>query len=126
MINGRRQPYQAEAPATLKLQVRRITAPDEVLLDGRPLATIPADTPNEATLAFEIPPDRLAKVNRVTLRAAIKRGSDRDNFSVGPIWLEYKNRKIYDLRYPTFERHHIGDAPGSQYKPERDCYFCRP
>jgi hypothetical protein len=126
IINGRRQPYQADAPATLKFQVRRITAPDEVLLDGRPLATIPADTPNEATLAFEIPPDRLAKVNRVTLRAAIKRGSDRDNFSVGPIWLEYKNRKIYDLRYPTFERHHIGDAPGSQYKSERDCYFCLP
>ena len=47
IINGRRQPYQADAPATLKFQVRRIKATDEVLLDGRPLATIPADTPNE-------------------------------------------------------------------------------
>ena len=106
--------------------MRRITAPDEVLFDSRPLAAIPADTPNEAALAFEIPPDRLAKVNRVTLRAAIKQGTDRDNFSVGSIWLEYRNRKTYDLRYPTFERHHIGDAPGSPYKPERDCYFCLP
>lgn len=126
IVNGRRQPYQADAPATLRLQVRRVNAPDEVLLDGQPLATIPADTPNEATLAFAIPADRLAKVNRVTLRAAIERGTDRDDFSVGPIWLEHKNRKLYDLRYPTFERHNIGDAPGTQYKPERDCYFCLP
>ena len=126
IVNGRRQPYQADAPATLKLRVRQINAPDEVLLNGQPLATIPADTPNETTLSFEIAPERLAKVNRVTLRAAVERGNDRDDFSVGPIWLEYKKRKIYDLRFPTFHRYSIGDVPGNRYRPETDCYFCLP
>ncbi len=123
VVNGRRQPYRADAPATLKFQVRRVNAPNEVLLDGLPLAIIPANTPDEATVSFEISPDRLAKVNRVTLRAAIERENDRDDFSAGPIWLEYKARKFYDLRFPTFDRQNVGDAPGAHYQPERDWYL---
>ncbi len=84
-----------------------------MLLDGLPLAIIPANTPDEATVSFEISPDRLAKVNRVTLRAAIERENDRDDFSAGPIWLEYKARKFYDLHFPTFDRQNVGDAPGA-------------
>jgi len=126
VVNGRRQPYRADAPAALKFQVRRVNAPNEVLLDGLPLAIIPANTPDEATVSFEISPDRLAKVNRVTLRAAIERENDRDDFSAGPIWLEYKARKFYDLRFPTFDRQNVGDAPGAHYQPERDWYFCLP
>lgn len=126
VVNGRQERYKADAPATLKLQVRGINANDEVLLDGQPLGTIPADTPKETTLSFEIPGDRLAKVNRVTVRAGIERGTDKDDFSVGPIWLEYKKKKVYDLRYPVFERHPVGDAAPKRYKPEKDLYFCLP
>jgi len=126
VVNGRQEPYAADAPAALKLQVRGINAPDELLVDGKPLALIPADTPNETTLSFEIPADRLGKLNRLTIRAAEERGSDRDDFSVGPVWLEYKNRRIHDLRYPTFERHPVGDAAPARYQPEKDLFFCLP
>ncbi|MEN6498048.1 MAG: metallophosphoesterase [Thermoguttaceae bacterium] len=126
VVNGRQESYQTDVPATLKLQVRGINATDEILLDGQPLGTIPADTPNETTLSFELPSDRLAKVNRVTVRAGIERGTNKDDFSVGPVWLEYKKKKVYDLRYPTFHRHSVGDASPKRYKPEKDLYFCLP
>jgi hypothetical protein len=126
VINGRPESYAADAPATLKLQARGINAADEIMLDGRPLATIPANTPAETTLAFTIPTERLGKVNRVTIRAAAERGTNLDDFSVGPVWLEYKKGRIYDLRYVTFERHSVGDAIPTRYKPEKDLFFCLP
>jgi hypothetical protein len=121
VVNGRETPYRADEPAVLKLQVRSVHAVEEVLLDGRPLGTIPADTPNETTLSLNVPAERLGKLVRVTVRSGARNGR-KDNFSVGPIWLEYKGRRIYDLRFVTFERHAMGDAaPGR--KPERDWYF---
>lgn len=126
VINGRPEPFQTDKPATLKLQVRGINAPDEILLNGKPLATIPADTPKETTLSFDMPADRLVKLNRVTIRAAIERGKDKDDFSVGPVWLEYGKKRLYDLRYVSFHRHTIGDANPAKYQTEKDLYFCLP
>lgn len=126
VINHRAEPFRTETPATLKLQVRAINADDEVLLNGKPLGIIPAGTPNETTLSFEIPAERLAKVNQVTIRAGIERGTNKDDFSAGPVWLEYQKRKIYDLRYPVFQRHSIGDANPKRSATEKDCYFCLP
>ena len=120
VLNGRQEPYQATADAVLKLDVRGVRAPGELLLDGKPLGTIPADTPQGSVLSFEIPKDRLAKVNRVTIRSNGKPG-----FSAGPVWLEYQRKKIYDLRYVSFERHRIVATPDHP-KPERDLYFCLP
>jgi hypothetical protein len=126
VVNGRPEPFHSDSPAVLKLQVRGINAADEVLLNGKALATIPATTPSNSTLQFPVPAERLAKVNRVTIRAVVQRGQDLDDFSVGPIWLEYKGKPLYDLRYPSFERHLIGDAPTRRYRPEREIYFCLP
>jgi len=123
VVNGRTQPYVAKAAATLRLQVRAIDAPDVVLLNGEPLGVIPADTPKDTTLAMEIDRERLGKLNRVTIRAA-SQGSGNDHFSVGPIWLEYEGKRIYDLRYPVFERHTIGGSNPAQ--SEKDVYFCLP
>jgi hypothetical protein len=121
--NGRVQPYTAESSATLKVQVRGIDAPDAVFFNGEPLGLIPADTPKETTLEFKVGKERLMKFNRVTLRAAAQ-GKGKDQFSVGPVWLEYKGKKIYDLRYASFERHVIiGDDPR---RSEKELYFCLP
>lgn len=121
--NGRTEPYTAEAPAKVKLQVRGIDAADTVLLNGDPLAVIPAGTTNETTLAFEVGKERLVKFNRVTLRAAAQ-GKGKDQFSVGPVWLEYKGKKIHDLRYASFERHMIvGDDPR---RGEKELFYCLP
>lgn len=126
VINGRPEPFQTNTPATLKLQVRGINAPDEILLNGKPLAAIPADTPKETTLSFDIPAERLIKLNRITIRAAIERGKDKDDFSVGPVWLEYGKKRLYDLRYVSFHRHTIGDGNPAKYSPEKDLLFCLP
>jgi hypothetical protein len=61
----------------------------------------------------------------VTVRAG-PRGKGKDNFSVGPIWLEYRGRRLYDVRFASFERHAIGDSPSPHYKLERDWYFAMP
>jgi hypothetical protein len=126
VVNGRPEPYRAEQPAVLKLQVRGIGAADELLFNGRPLATIPAKTAKDSVLQFPIPAERLAKVNRLTIRAVPKRPGDLDDFSVGPVSLIYRGKPICDLRFPTFHRHLVGDAKPVRYQPERDVYFCLP
>lgn len=123
VVNGRVEPYQADAAATLTFQVRGIDAADAVLLGGEPLGVIPADTPKDTTLSMEIPRERLGKLNRVTLRA-VDQGASKDAFSVGPVWLEYGGKRIYDLRYPTFERHSLGGNDPNRV--EKDLYFCLP
>jgi hypothetical protein len=121
--NGRTEPYAAAAPAKVKLQVRGIDAADAILFNGEPLAVIPAGTTNETVLAFEVGKERLVKFNRVTIRAAAQ-GAGRDQFSAGPVWLEYKGKKVYDLRYASFERHMIvGNDPD---RGEKELYYCLP
>jgi len=123
VVNGREEPYHADASATLKMTVRGIDAPNAILLNGEPLATIPADTPKETTLEFPIARERLGRLNRVTVRAA-DHGTGKDHFSVGPVWLEYLGKRIHDLRYPTFDRHTIGGNDPA--RGEKDLYFCLP
>lgn len=121
--NGRCAAYEAAAPATLKLQVRGINAADEVLFNGDPLGVIPGHATNETTVAFAIGKERLAKFNRVTIRAASE-GTGKDVFSVGPVWLEYKGKKICDLRFASFERHVIiGNDPR---RCEKTLFYCLP
>ena len=121
--NGRTETYAADISAMLRLQVRGIDAADAVLFNGEPLGVIPADTPKETTLTFEVGKAKLIKLNRVTLRASAQ-GPGKDQFSVGPVWMEYKGKKMHDLRYASFERHLIvGDDPK---RCEKELYFCLP
>lgn len=126
VVNDRPEPFRSDLPAGLKMQVRGVGAANEVLFNGRPLAIIPAKTPNNSLLEFPIPAERLTKVNRVSLRAVAERGADLDDFSVGPISLEYKKQTLADPRYPGFQRHLIGDAPAPRYQRQCDLYYCLP
>ena len=122
VANGRTEAYAAAAPATLKVQVRGIRVANEILLNGAPLGVIPAGTTNETTLAFDISKTRLEKCNRVTVRAA--HGFEKNQFSVGPVWMDYKGKRISDLRYASFERHVVfADNP---QRCEKDLFFCLP
>ena len=122
VVNGRPEPYRADAPATLKFEVRGLRGASEVLLNGKPLGTIPADTPNGTTLSFDIPRDRLTKVVQVTVRA----GARQNVIRVGPIWLEYKKKELHDLRYASFDRQSISGVPTAFAEPKKDWYFCLP
>lgn len=119
---GRPQPYRAEAGATLRMQVRGgVAVAGAVLFNGQLLGAIPVGVTNETTLAFSVVPDQLRKFNRVELRAG--QGPRRPPFSAGPVWLEYKGKKIHDLRYASFERHSVGGDPR---RPPKVLYYCLP
>lgn len=121
--NGRPQTYQATAPATLALQVRGVDGACPVLFNGEPLGMIPSGTTNECVLTFPVDPTRLAKMNRVTIQAG-KQGAGGDHFSAGPVWLAYAGKKLYDLRYASFERHTI--AGSDPKRVEKVLYYCLP
>jgi hypothetical protein len=61
------------------------------------------------------------KLNRLTLRAVSK---SKDTLSVGPVLLEYKGKRLIDLRYPSFARHRIvGSDPT---RAEKELYYGLP
>lgn len=124
IANGRKEPYQADATATLRLQVRGIDAENTVWLNGAPLGVIPRGTSNETTVAFAVSKERLTKFNRVTVRAEAGAKGKKDQFSLGPVSLEYKGKRLHDLRYASFERHAIvGEDPK---RSEKELYYCLP
>lgn len=124
VVNGRAQPYQADQPVTLKMEIRKVRAAEEVLVNGRALVTIPADTNLETSLSFPLPADGLNKLTQITVRA-VASGKQQVKFNVGPVWLEYHGKRLYDLRFPTFGRQWLGEAqPG--HKSECDWYFVMP
>lgn len=125
VLNGKEEPYQAAADAVLKMRVRGIDSNDEVWLGDQRLGTIPTGTVNDTELQFPIPAAQLKRVNKVTIRAG-GNPENKDDFSVGPIFLSYQGKSIYDLRYVSFARHTIGDNEPKKYPAERDLYFCLP
>jgi 3',5'-cyclic AMP phosphodiesterase CpdA len=119
VLNGRAQPYRADAPAKLTFEVRGVRAEAEVFLNDKPLGTVAADTPAKTVLSFHVPGDRLAKVNRVTVRAG-------GPFSLAAVKLEYKKRSYYDLRYYGVAGHDFNKATSASSGPEHALYFCLP
>jgi hypothetical protein len=126
VVNGRTAPFQATGPAVLKLQVRGVDAADELLWNGRPLGTLPPKAPKDSVVRFSLPPERLLQVNRLTIRAVPQRGSQLDDFSVGPISLDYGGQSIRDLRFPGFQRYSIGNPNKLRHRPQHDVYLCLP
>jgi len=118
--NGRVEPYTAEASATVKLQARGGSA-GEILLNGKPLGVIPVGTTEDKTYAFEVNRERLMKFNRLTLRAV---SQSKDTLSIGPVWLEYKGKRLIDLRYPSFARHRMGGSDPA--RTEKELYYGLP
>jgi hypothetical protein len=116
VLNGRAQPYRADATAKLTFQVRGVyTTAKEIYFNGKPLGTVAAKTPDKTVLSFDIPSDRLAKVNRVT-----------GPFRLANVKLEYKKHAFYDLRYASFEPHDFSKATAASSRPEDALYFCLP
>jgi hypothetical protein len=116
VLNGRAEPYRADAPARLTFQVRGVYATEkEVFFNGQPLAVVAAKTPDKTFVSFDVPCDRLAKVNRLT-----------GAFRLANVKLEYKKRAFYDLRYAVFEPHDFSKATSASPRPEDALYFCLP
>jgi hypothetical protein len=124
VINGNEAPYEAKGDATLKMRVRGIDADDGVYLGDQLIGTIPKGTPNEQEISITIPAAQLKRLTAVTIRAGGP--ENKDDFSVGPIWLVYQGKTVRDVRYVSFARHSIGDNAPDRYPTERTLYFCLP
>ena len=81
----------------------------EIFFNDKPLGTVAANTPSKTVLSFDVPRDRLAKVNRLTVRT---HGSCR----FASVKLEYKKHSVYDLRYVVFEPHDFDKATSASSK----------
>jgi hypothetical protein len=118
VVNGRAQPYRADAPATLTFRADVNGVAAIIFFNGKPLGTVAANAPAKTAVRFDIPSDRLAKLNRVTVRTG---GSVR----LHDIKLEYKKQSIYDPR-STFVPHDFDKATSASSRPEDALYFCLP
>ena len=120
VLNGRAQPYRADAPAKLSFEVRGV-----MLRRQRYFSTTSRWEPSrprrppKPSVSFDIPSDRLAKVNRVTVRTD-------GSFRFANVKLEYKKHSVYDLRYAVFEPHDFNKATSASSRPEDALYFCLP
>lgn len=123
VATGRQQPYRAAAPAALRMQVRGVSVSGAVTFNGQPLGAIPAGTTNEATLSFPVSPDQLRKLNRVVV-GVVGAARGKPPISVGPVWIDYRGKKIHDLRYASFERHLVGG--GDPRRASKELYYCLP
>jgi len=123
MVNDRPEPFKSDSPAVLNLQARDMHADATVLLNGEPLGVIPKGTADGTALTFPVGAERLGRLNRVTVQAGTL-GKEKDRCCIGPAWLEYRKRKLYDLRYATFERFWIGGNDPT--RAEKALYYCLP
>jgi hypothetical protein len=125
VLNGRTQTYLAHAPAKLTFQVGPFfgspvhIAAGEILFNDKPLGTVAANTPDKTVLSFDIPSDRLAKVNRVTVHTD-------GPFRFCRMKLEYKKHSVYDIRYTILVPHDFSKTTSASSKPEDALFFCLP
>jgi 3',5'-cyclic AMP phosphodiesterase CpdA len=119
VLNGRAQPYRADAPATLSFDVRGCATEATILFNDKPLGTVAAKTPAKTVASFDIPSDRLARLNRVTVRTD-------GPFRLANVKLDYKKHAVHDPRYAVFEPHDFNKATSASSSPETVLYFCLP
>jgi hypothetical protein len=119
VVNGRAQPYRADAPATLSFDVRGCATEAMILFNDKLLGTVAAKTPAKTVASFDIPSDRLAQLNRVTVRTD-------GPFRLANVKLDYKKHAVHDPRYAVFEPHDFNKATSASSSPENALYFCLP
>jgi hypothetical protein len=119
VVNSRAEPYQADAPAKLIFEVRGVHAASEVFFNDQLLGKVAADTPDKTVLSFDIPSERLAKVNRLTVGAG-------GPLSLKAFKFEYKNHVVSDLRYYRVSGHYFNKVTSASSKSQDAMYFCLP
>jgi hypothetical protein len=119
VLNGRAQPYRADAPARLSFDVRGCAKEATIFFNGKPLGMVAAETPAKTVVSFDIPSDRLAQLNRATVRTD-------GPFRLANIQLQYKKHAVHDPRYAVFEPHDFNKATSASSRPEDALYFCLP
>ena len=74
VLNGRKESYQADAPATLKIEFSEVDAADEILLNGKRLGNLKKAAGR--TMQWRLAHEQLGKVNRVTILRGSRAGGE--------------------------------------------------
>ena len=119
--NNQKEPFNADASATLNIQINSDVNKALVILNGEMLGTIPAGTAKGSTITFDIPGDRLQRLNEVKL--SIPENS-KENCNLGPVSLIYKDKKLHDQRDPFFQRYNLNRA--NEISGEKTLYYVIP
>lgn len=116
MAGGPEEPFAAEGPATLRLRMFLVNAPNRVLFNGAEVATMPADAADEQPLEVTIPAESLRRLNTIEFESARLAGdAGWDDFRVDRVELACDGRSYGDQRYPSYGLFTIsprGDQPG--------------
>lgn len=124
--NGKRTAATVREDAVLRLQVRGVEQANIVRFNGEQLGTM-SPVPNDTWIEFTVPAALLQNLNVLTIEAvAPEGGTNKDDFSVGPVRLEVAGKTYYDPRQASFTRYSVGDNDPASYADKLELYFCLP
>lgn len=119
--NNNNEPFISDAAATLNIQVNRSSDEVMVQLNGEFMGTIPSGTANGKIATFNIPGQKLQRLNKLILRIP---ENSKETHNLGPVFIDYREKKLYDQRYPTFNRYNLGNGKG--LRGEKNLYYVIP
>ena len=47
--------------------------------------------------------------------------NSKETHNLGPVFIDYREKKLYDQRYPTFNRYNLGSGKG--LRGEKNLYY---
>lgn len=97
--NGREAPFAATGPATLTMRLNKVNAANVITINGEPVGTTPAAAGPDQAFAVTVPAALLRRLNRIEfVSARLPDGKTYDDFTAGPLTLEYAGKVHRDPR----------------------------
>jgi len=114
VANGRASHFRPAGGARLTFRLQGTIGTDNrILFNGQPLATVPPDAPAPRGLAFDVPAERLRRLNEIAIIPATGAGS-KAGAVITDIGLEYEGQRWSDARYsPLARRMPAAPKPGA-------------
>jgi len=98
VINGKQEEFSPSGPAVLKMRGYGIAAANRILINGEELAQMKPDTPDRQPFEFEVPADRLRRLNFIEVESARDPGGVWDSFVLDIVELAYDDQAHIDPR----------------------------
>jgi len=98
VLTGTEEAFAAEAPATLRVRMHKVAAPNTVTVNGTQVATMPLDATEGRVLEVELPAAGLKRLNVVEIVSARQADGAWDDFWVDAVDMMYQGEALSDER----------------------------
>jgi hypothetical protein len=98
VMTGKKEPFEATAPAKLAMRLYGVQAANIVKVNGQEVGRLPADATNAQGLDLEVPAAALQRLNTVEFVSAPLPDGSYDGFSALYVTLTYQGKKTSDPR----------------------------